>query len=223
MESARKSLDAYRKWRPPNTPLAKDAFERSEVLFEARTAVRLARVLFESGGAEEAMANVGRALRLQPDFIDALAYEGWIHLRLGRHEEAARSYERALSVEPEHVESLWNLGKVHLAMGDLERAAPLILRATEIRRSFAEGWELLSKLAGEGGVYKERAEEFARNALRLRPTPPNYARLAEALLAKGSLSDSRKVLDEGLARYPDDEHLRFALDALLRAGGPRRK
>jgi tetratricopeptide (TPR) repeat protein len=222
-DAARKSLDAYRKWRPPNTPLAEDAFERSELVFEARTEVRLARVLFESGAAEDAMRHVQGALRIQPDFVEALAYEGWIHLRLGRLPDAARSYEKVLSQEPDHVESLWNLGKVHIAMGDLEKAASLILRATEIRRSFAEGWDLLAKLAGEGGVYRERAEEFARNALRLRPAPANYARLAEVLFARGSRAEAKRVLDEGIARYPSDEQLRWALDALLRADGPRKE
>jgi tetratricopeptide (TPR) repeat protein len=222
-DAARKRLEDYRKWKPPNTPLAGDAYERSEVLFEARTAVRLARVLFESGDAEGALARVGVALRIQPDLVEALAYEGWIHLRLGNHGEAIRSYEKALAREPDHAESLWNLGKIHLATRDVDRAAPLLLRATELRGAFPEGWELLSRLASEGVVYPERAEEFARNALRLRPAPPNYARLAELLFARGSAADSMKVLDEGLRRYPEDPHLRAAMDALQRATGRRRE
>lgn len=218
-EEARRQLAAFRRLKPRETELERSVIEKAEPAFEARTAVRLARVLFEAGDAESALGLVRHARAVHPDFTEALAYEGWIALRQGKHEEARAAFEAILAREPEHAEALWNLGKVHLGRGDAGAAAPLLLRATEKRKTFAEGWELLARLALEQGVYAERAEEFARHAFELRPSPRNCSMLAMALHARGDLAGSQRVLAEGVRRFPEDPELRAGYEALTGAGG----
>ena len=59
-----------------------------------------------------------------------------------------------------------------------------------------------------------RAEEFARRALELRPSPSNYSFLAEILFEKGSAEAARQVLAAGIEKHPGDPDLRAAMDAI---------
>jgi tetratricopeptide (TPR) repeat protein len=215
---ALRDMESFRRSRQTIPVLDSAASVKAEGVFEARTAVQLARALFTSGDADGARALVEHALKLQPDFAEGLAYQAWMHSRLGRTDEAARIYERILSVEPDHAEALWNLGGILLKSGRAEAGAPLILRAAEIRKSFPDGWELLAKLALEHGTYADRAEEFARNALKGRPSAENHTRFALALYTAGKHQESRQVLLDGLKRYPGDQELRQALHAMEAAG-----
>ena len=105
------------------------------------------------------------------------------------------------------------MGKVLHTKGDPE-ASSYLLQSMEIRRSFAEGWEILARLARSGGAPAERAEEFARRALELRPSASNYGALAEILFEKGSAEAARQVLAAGIDKHPGDPDLRAAMQAL---------
>ncbi len=218
---ARQDLENFRRSAVDKPEMQASEYERAERLFEANTALHLARTVFGLGEKEEALSLLERSLQAEPGFPDTLALQGLVRMSLGRLEEAIASYQEALARDPNHAESLWNLGKAHLKAGRLDAAAPLLLKAVEIRRSFAEGWELLAQLAEVNGIYPERAEEFARNALRLRPTSGNYSRFAKLLFSSGRAEEARKVLLEGIRRYPDDPDLRTGL-AVLDKGAPGR-
>ena len=213
---AQRDLESFARFRP-KTEVEPSEVEKGESLFEARTALQLARALLDVGDANPAFQLVQHALQVDPNFLDALAFQGWNYLKLNRREEAQRAYEAVLAKDPHHAEGLWNLGKLYLAAGQLEKGASLILESTEKQRSFAEGWELLTRLAQEHGIYSDRTEEFARSALRFKPSPQNYANLALFLFLEGNTPEAKKVLSEGLSRFPGDRDLSHILQ---QAGAP---
>ena len=62
------------------------------------------------GKKDEALASYDRALKVRPDFAEALYNRGVTLQELKRFEEALASYDRALKVRPDFVEALYNRG-----------------------------------------------------------------------------------------------------------------
>ena len=139
---ARRDMESFLKARKSVPAVDPAAAAKAEQLFEARTAVQLAKALFAGNDAAGAERLLEHALNVQPGFNEALAHRAWILTRTGKPAEAARVYESLLAAEPDHAEALWNLGRLKLSAGQAQDAAPLLLRATEIRRAFPEGWAL---------------------------------------------------------------------------------
>ena len=62
------------------------------------------------GKKETALANFDRALRLQPDYAEALSNRGNTLHELRRYDEALASFDRALKARPGYAEALSNRG-----------------------------------------------------------------------------------------------------------------
>lgn len=217
-DSARKHVEEHVKRKLDGRSVTIADFENSEVVFEAGATLRLARALLGAGDSEGALDLVLRSLEQKPDFVEARAFHAWILFKGNRVEEAARIYRSILASDPTHAEALWNLGKIHVKRQELLTAAPLLLRATELKKSFPEGWELLTQIARKGGIFSERLVEFATNAVRTRPSASNYSILALVLFEIGDKDASLAALVEGLKKHPRDPELQEALQAMQAAG-----
>jgi len=213
-QGAREHLRAYRRLKQPGKGLDPGKLGASGRDFEIRAAVGLARAVFESGAAGDALQLVEHALRVDPDAVEAHSYRGWIHLQQKRFPRAEAAYKEALSRDPGHAESLWNLGKVHLRTGSVQRGAELLLDATERKGHFPDGWEMLTLLARQKGVMKRRTLEFSRKALAQRKSPKNFAAHAQCLFEAGRRQDAEQVLESGLRRFRGDPTLSQALVGL---------
>jgi tetratricopeptide (TPR) repeat protein len=214
-ERGRKELEAFRGLRRPGKGVDEKALEDSGPVFEASTAVELARALASLGETEEALASLERAFEVRPRFVDALLLAGKLHAERRRTAAAMEAYSAVIEQSPDHAEALWNLGMLHLKAGDPGKGGPLLLKGVELRSHFPDGWELLYRLAAEDVLYPERVLEFAEAAARQRPSAANFTSLAVALFDAGRREDAEAVLREGLKRHPEDEELRQGLSALL--------
>ncbi|MBI3759453.1 MAG: glycosyltransferase family protein, partial [Deltaproteobacteria bacterium] len=67
--------------------------------------------------SEEALADLDRALAIQPDYADALCNRGNVLVDLHRFEEALDSYDRSLASRPNDPAALNNRGNVLCALG----------------------------------------------------------------------------------------------------------
>jgi tetratricopeptide (TPR) repeat protein len=218
---AQAELDAFRRLKPAAKGVDLGELKDSEAVFEARTAVQVARVLFGEGDADGALRLLDRALAVKPGFPEALAYKAWIHLRRRELPQAVALYEEVLAADPDHTESLWNLGKTLLEAGDTSRAVALMEKAAELRRPFPEAWELLFQLSRRETSLAGRSEEFGRNALRERPSVENYVQLALFCFESGKRDDALRVVDEGLRRHPRSEELQRGRASILAATGAK--
>lgn len=75
----------------------------------ARTQLRLALRLYESGSFEKALENVQKSIEKAPDMAAAHALLGQILAALGKRAEALQAYERALKLEPTNTNALAGL------------------------------------------------------------------------------------------------------------------
>ncbi len=173
---------------------------------DARQAIahsNLGTALQRLGRSQDALASYDRALRLQPDYAEALNNRGIALRSLGRVEEAVACYDRALRLRPDYAEALGNRGN---ALQDLNRLEDALASYTQALRFAPNDIETCNNL---GIVLRslrrpEEAKAVFDRALQLMP---GYL---DALNNRGTaLLDLRRP-EEALADY--GQVLRLAPD-----------
>lgn len=71
---------------------------------------------------EQAIVELDKALRDDPENADMLNLMAYSHRKLGHFEIALKYYQQALGIEPEHRGANEYLGELYLQMGQLEKA-----------------------------------------------------------------------------------------------------
>src|SRR5690349_19058336 len=74
------------------------------------------------GAPQEAIEAQQEALRLRPDFIEALNNLGNAHVSLKRYQEAIGYYERVLRIRPDYAEAYNNMGAAQRSLDRLDDA-----------------------------------------------------------------------------------------------------
>jgi len=93
---------------------------------EADVFVAQAIVDFDEKRYDEALANLRRALEIQPDHVEALYYTGVVQMARGRPAEAVPPLERAHTVAPADLAVTQQLGLAYFAQKQYDRAQPLL-------------------------------------------------------------------------------------------------
>lgn len=215
-ELAREHLEASARLRP-RVQGKRPQTEVHESRFEVTTLMTLASVFRKTGSPEKVALYAEKALALIPDHVPALTAKAAILLEVNRLHPASEIYTRILELEPENSTALMALGSIHITVGDIEKGAGMILRASRANPDNANAWEWLFRLAMERRIHGERTEEFARKALKARPSPHNHRVLAYFLFETARREECFQVLERGLAAYPDNEELTTTRRALLKA------
>jgi tetratricopeptide (TPR) repeat protein len=93
---------------------------------EADVYVGRAVVLFEEKSYAAALQDLNRALRLEPDHVEALYYAGVIYMALGQPQLAAQVLERARKVSPTDTPVALQLGLAYFGLNQYDKAEPLL-------------------------------------------------------------------------------------------------
>ncbi|MGH9319352.1 MAG: tetratricopeptide repeat protein, partial [Vicinamibacteria bacterium] len=159
----------------------------------------------------------------QPDNLNTLYSLGVMYLRENELEKARTYLERVRDLAPRDVQAYYNLALLHQRAGreDLARAA--MARFRELEAEEERLWQEEHR-ASEGRIRGENAAsrgeldeaiqifaELVRS--RTEETPRDYARLGEALLAAGRLTDARDAFEKGRTQKAGDAR---ALEGLSR-------
>lgn len=111
--------------------------------------------------------------------------------------EQAEWLEKALVAEGNHYFALCKHGERLWRNGELERAKEVLTKTIVLRKSLAEGWLLLARVAEDRGLYRT-ADKHYQTYLGLRPLDRharlNYARLLVHLLHDGKRAEP--ILDK---------------------------
>lgn len=206
-ELARTAMERFKAVRAPHEALEDTRAERSELQFQARTAIQISRAFLQAGDVGRALQLQGVALKVDPGFIEAVIHQGWVAWKLGRRAEAERAYARALQLDPRSQEALVAAGSLKLEAGAGQEAHDLLARAAALPHPPAEAFELLAILAVEKDVEPARAEEYSLRAWQLKPTPPACLRVMFVLHREGKLKEALLMVEEGLRRFPGDANL----------------
>ena len=124
---------------------------------------------------EEALASYDRALKVRPDYAEALLQSRFTLHELKRFEEALASYDRALTVRPDYAEALSNRGNTLHELKRFEEALASYDRALKVRPDFAEAHNNLGLALMQLGHLSEARAALER-AVELAPDKAKYRR-----------------------------------------------
>ncbi|MGH7377792.1 MAG: tetratricopeptide repeat protein, partial [Candidatus Methylomirabilales bacterium] len=187
-----------------------------------RVHVLRAKVLEGMGQLEESLAQLDRALELEPSFLDGLQLRGSVLDRLGRGADAARDLERALAQSPHHAlaaESLaWLLLTGPTEARDPRRALELARKAAEQRPDLVYSQRTLGLACYRAGLIEDARAALER-AVALpegKTSPSGWVLLSMARARSGDVSGARQALDKGSRRLSDPACRRFLGPSYLR-------
>lgn len=182
------------------------------------------------GQRERALEELGRALDLNPRYLEALIHRGLVLSELGREAEAEESFRRAAaSVSPpadglpapvaarlanQHAE----LAEAYAEAGALDRAVEQYRRALELGPGFVDLRYRMARLLLEAGRFLEAREEL-EDVLRTRPNFVDAtAVLGLAHFLSGDAIGARDIWRACLSRRPENVRVEAYMAMLGRAG-----
>lgn len=185
-----------------------------------------------AGQAEKALAEMDRALELNPRYVEALIHRALVLNGLGREDEAQESLRRAGQVStesrhglPSHVSA--RLANQHAALGDayaeagaLPEAIAQYQAALVLGPGFHDLRYKLGRLLMEAGRALDAREQF-ETIVRARPNFTDAAAmLGLACFLSGDGLAARAVWQECRERRPEDPRVEAYLAMLGRSDSP---
>ncbi|HRW25025.1 MAG TPA: tetratricopeptide repeat protein [Spirochaetia bacterium] len=127
----------------------------------------------------------------------------------------------AQAAKPASARERYQAGVELLESGSVYRAVDAFMAAVAANPAYADAWAMLARCQYELGEY-ERAVSFIAEAYKYGPRSPSLITLeAFSRIGQGSLAEARALLEEALARLPNDRDARFGMALLdLRNGRP---
>jgi tetratricopeptide (TPR) repeat protein len=182
------------------------------------------------GQQERALTEFGRALELNPRYLEALIHQGLVLYEMGRDTEAEESFRRAsASLSPssnglaapiaarlanQHAE----LAEAYAEAGALDRAVEQYHRALELGPGFVDLRYRMARLLLESGRSLE-AREALEEVLRARPNFIDAsAALGLAHYLSGDALGARDIWKGCLKRRPENARVEAYLAMLGRTG-----
>ncbi len=154
----------------------------------------LGNALKDQGKLDEAIGHYQQALRLKPDYAEALYNLGLAFQAQGRTDEAIRHYTQALAVNPNAPETLNNLGNALQSQGRLDEAAGFYLRALGINPTYVQALNNLGNALQALGRHEEAVGHYSR-ALEITPDD------ATVLNNLGAIRQEQGRQEEAMALY----------------------
>jgi tetratricopeptide (TPR) repeat protein len=151
-----------------------------------------ARVLMETGRAQDALDRVERALAIEPLSSEGLRLAGRAHSELGQVDQAIDAYQRALAIDDHDVWAMNNLGYIYIQQGRTDSALPPLARAVELRRNVPVFQNNFATALERTGHFVSAREAY-QAALAADSTYTKAAVGLERVTANGAVSDSSTV------------------------------
>jgi tetratricopeptide (TPR) repeat protein len=152
---------------------------------------------------DAALTELQEALRLHPESVDALYYQGLVYSALDRPGDARASFERARGFRPADVDVAFQLGVLHFAQKEYDQAEPLLRQAYQADPRRPNIGYYLGFIE-----YRKKNYREALNLLRANvPSDDNFAQLAGfyAGLAAGALGfpgQARVEIEQAMRLQP---------------------
>ena len=182
------------------------------------------------GQTQRALAELERALELNPRYVEALIHRGLVLNDLGRTEEANEAFGQATASLSQPTTGLpapaaaqlanrhAELGDMYAGAGALDRAIDQYHQALELGPEFHDLRYRMARLLLEAGRPLE-AREALEHVLRARPSfVEAEAALGLAHYLSGDAGGAREVWERCLSQRPENTRVEAYLAMLDRAG-----
>jgi tetratricopeptide (TPR) repeat protein len=189
--------------------------DRGDPRFLAYSASQLLAV----GRVDEADAEIGRALRLEPNYTDALSLQAIIYVVQNETDKALSAAQQAVKADPNSATALIALSYAQQARFDLEKARASLEKAVQVDPENALAWARLAELQASFG-YLTQSVESAEKAVAL---DPNVSRtqtvLGFANLTKVRTQQAKEAFEKAIKLDQADPLPRLGLGlAKIRRG-----
>ncbi len=175
-------------------------------------------ILRRSGQNSEAFEVLGRGLEKYPDNPQLLYAQALTAERIDRLDVLEQNLNRMLKADPDNAQALNALG---YTLADrthrYEEAYRYVKRALEIEPDDAAILDSMGWVLYRLGRYSESIGYLRRALKRTRDGDPEIAaHLGEVLWVSGDRDAARKVWEQALKQFPDDEKLRNTVERHLK-------
>jgi tetratricopeptide (TPR) repeat protein len=193
-------------WKSGDDSLALEAFDAALRLVPThrKSLFNSARVLLETGRAQEALERVQQALAAEPLSGEGLRLLGRTKYELGRPDEAVDAYQRALALDDRDVWAMNNLGYIYIQSGRSTDALPPLARAVEIRGNVPVFQNNFGTALERSGHFTSATQAY-QAALEADSTYAKAAVGLERVKAHGTESDTSSVDVAALSREFEQE------------------
>lgn len=160
-------------------------------------------MMAETGRMELALPAWDKAIRLDPQFIDAMSSKAHALWTSGQYTEAEALCRRALAINPDFRDAQMNLGNALASQGQYEDALAIWRALTDKSPNDAQAWNNIGNALRETGRLKD-AEEACRKALEVDPRLV-YAmnNLGNTLRDQGRPQDAEEWFRKAVSLKPD--------------------
>ncbi|MES9905924.1 MAG: sulfotransferase [Sedimenticola sp.] len=132
--------------------------------------------LYNKGRLAESIRYYKKALKISPDFTEAIVNLGNIFLEMGRLKEACSAYRRAVDLHPTHPMLLSNLGNAHQLLEENNKAIHYLNKAITSAPDYADAHNNLGNTLRALGRFEEAIASY-ESAARIQPAPATYNNL----------------------------------------------
>lgn len=178
----------------------------------AKIHYNLGTVLLNQRRWTEAAAEFETAVELNARFAEAYNNLGYTLAALKEYARAREAYGRALELRPYFAEAYNNLGTLEARTGGLPQAIASFEAAIANRPDFVNAHLNLSTALAQSGRAKESLVALSK-AYELAPSPELCVRLVRARAQEGNSSEVRRLIEEGLTRWPNHPGVRELAEA----------
>ncbi|HKT96400.1 MAG TPA: tetratricopeptide repeat protein [Paraburkholderia sp.] len=153
---------------------------------------------------QSALAALGRALALKPDFSIALNNLANLYAAQGDVSRALAAFERVLVLSPDYAGAHYNYGSALLVSGDAARAEAALRRAVALDSGSVNAWNNLAN-ALIALRRSDEAQAVLEHARTLTPESDNVlTNLGCLLRARGRHAEAQAALERAVALAPDN-------------------
>jgi len=165
---------------------------------------RLGHFYLRTGNFEKAFEISQAALRIDPQYIDALLIAGWAVEMKGNWLETSEYFRKALEIEPENKFALLKYAYSIAAQSKTQEALEIY---DGLKEKFPDDYKIYSDL---GVIYNsigntEQAYENIKKAVELNPFYETYLSYAAILERRGDLREAVRYLKLYLEDTPEGE------------------
>jgi serine/threonine-protein kinase len=170
------------------------------------------------GRRDDALAEVTRAIALQPSNDDLFRLRGRLHADGGQIDMALADLGEALRLRAGFWDNHRTAGMVLYEVGRYDEAIPYFRRVTELRPSNASAFQALGTVYHAANHIPEALAAY-NSALALAPNANTYSNLGMLHYANGNFADARHAYEESIRLRPKSAITRRNLGDTLRRLG----